>query len=78
MRLKGNSIKSARPIHSAITARRIIQPVAGPQSIESFVRQLTMTADDTTIVSAIISMGQSLRLRVIAGGVETLGGLEFL
>ena len=37
-----------------------------------------MVPDDTTIVSAIISMGQSMKLRVIAEGVETQKELEFL
>ena len=45
---------------------------------QSFVRQIATTPDETTIVSAIISMGQSLRLRVIAEGVETAEQLEFL
>jgi EAL domain-containing protein (putative c-di-GMP-specific phosphodiesterase class I) len=45
---------------------------------QSFVRQITMTPDDTSIVSAIISMGQSMKLRVVAEGVETQEELEFL
>jgi len=45
---------------------------------QSFVRQITTSPDETTIVSAIISMGQSLKLRVIAEGVETPEQLEFL
>jgi len=45
---------------------------------QSFVRQITTNPDDTTIVSAIISMGRSLKLRVIAEGVETREELEFL
>jgi EAL domain-containing protein (putative c-di-GMP-specific phosphodiesterase class I) len=45
---------------------------------QSFVRQITITPDDTTIVSAIISMGQSIKLRVIAEGVETEKELGFL
>jgi EAL domain-containing protein (putative c-di-GMP-specific phosphodiesterase class I) len=45
---------------------------------QSFVRQITDSSDETTIVSAIISMGQSLGLRVIAEGVETAEDLAFL
>jgi EAL domain-containing protein (putative c-di-GMP-specific phosphodiesterase class I) len=45
---------------------------------QSFVRQITTTPVETTIVRAIISMGRSLNLRVVAEGVETLAELEFL
>jgi EAL domain-containing protein (putative c-di-GMP-specific phosphodiesterase class I) len=36
-----------------------------------FVRGMTANADDTSIVSTIISLAQSLRLKVVAEGVET-------
>jgi diguanylate cyclase (GGDEF)-like protein/PAS domain S-box-containing protein len=45
---------------------------------QSFVRQISIAPDDTAIVTAIISMGRSLNLRVIAEGVETLEELAFL
>jgi diguanylate cyclase (GGDEF)-like protein/PAS domain S-box-containing protein len=45
---------------------------------QSFVRQITTNPNDTTIVSAIISMGRSLNLRVVAEGVETEEELAFL
>jgi diguanylate cyclase (GGDEF)-like protein/PAS domain S-box-containing protein len=45
---------------------------------QSFVRRITANPDETSIVSAIIRMGQSLNLRVIAEGVETVEDLEFL
>ena len=45
---------------------------------QSFIRQITATPDDATIVSAIISMGISMNLRVIAEGVETQEELAFL
>jgi diguanylate cyclase (GGDEF)-like protein/PAS domain S-box-containing protein len=45
---------------------------------QSFVREITATPDDMTIVSAIISMGRSLRMRVIAEGVESADDLAFL
>ena len=53
-------------------------PIDALKIDQSFVRQITMTSDDTTIVSAIISMGQSMKLRVIAEGVETQEELAFL
>lgn len=43
----------------------------------SFVRQITSTPSDTAIVGAIISMGQSMNLRVIAEAVETQEGWQF-
>jgi len=45
---------------------------------QSFVRQITTAPDETTIVTAIISMGRSLKLRVVAEGVETQEELAFL
>jgi diguanylate cyclase (GGDEF)-like protein len=45
---------------------------------QSFIRQITTIPDETVIVSAIISMGQSLNLRIIAEGVETEDQLDFL
>ncbi len=45
---------------------------------QSFVRQITTAPDDTTIVAAIIGMGRSLKLRVVAEGVETVEQLAFL
>jgi diguanylate cyclase (GGDEF)-like protein/PAS domain S-box-containing protein len=45
---------------------------------QSFVRRITTAPAETTIVTAVISMARSLRLRVVAEGVETLKELEFL
>jgi predicted signal transduction protein with EAL and GGDEF domain len=44
----------------------------------SFVRNIMIDPDDAVIASTIISMGQNLRLTVIAEGVETLEQLDFL
>ena len=44
----------------------------------SLVRQITTVPDETAIVTAIISMGRSLKLRVVAEGVETQKELDFL
>lgn len=43
-----------------------------------FVRDLTTSADATSIVKAIISLAHSLRLKVVAEGVETAEQLEQL
>jgi diguanylate cyclase (GGDEF)-like protein/PAS domain S-box-containing protein len=45
---------------------------------QSFVRRITTAPTETTIVTAVISMARSLKLRVVAEGVETLKELEFL
>jgi diguanylate cyclase (GGDEF)-like protein/PAS domain S-box-containing protein len=44
----------------------------------SFIRGLTSDADDASIVSAVISMGRSLKMRVVAEGVETRDQFAFL
>jgi EAL domain-containing protein (putative c-di-GMP-specific phosphodiesterase class I) len=45
---------------------------------QSFVRQVSTAPDDTSIVTAVISMGRSLKFRIVAEGVETQEELAFL
>ncbi len=53
-------------------------PVDALKIDQSFVRQISTAGDDTTIVTAVIAMARSLKLRVVAEGVETLEELAFL
>jgi diguanylate cyclase (GGDEF)-like protein/PAS domain S-box-containing protein len=52
-------------------------PVDALKIDQSFVRQIS-AGDDTTIVTAVIAMARSLKLRVVAEGVETAEELTFL
>jgi diguanylate cyclase (GGDEF)-like protein len=45
---------------------------------QSFVRQISAAGEDTAIVTAVIGMARTLKLRVIAEGVETREEMEFL
>ena len=45
---------------------------------QSFVQNIESAKDDGIIVSAIISMGNSLKLKIVAEGVETPSQLAFL
>jgi len=53
-------------------------PIDALKIDQSFVREITCAPAETTIVAAIISMGRSLNLRVVAEGAETQEELAFL
>ena len=44
----------------------------------SFIRDVTTDAEDATIAKTVINLAHSLRLKVIAEGVETADQLDFL
>ncbi len=53
-------------------------PIDALKIDQSFVRQITTAPEETTIVTAVIAMARSLKLRVVAEGVETQDELAFL
>lgn len=53
-------------------------PIDALKIDQSFVSQITTVPDETIIVNAVISLGRSLKLRVVAEGVETQEQLAFL
>ena len=53
-------------------------PIDSLKIDQSFVNQMTSNPDDAAIVSTVISMGKSLKQRVIAEGVETSEQYAFL
>jgi diguanylate cyclase (GGDEF)-like protein len=53
-------------------------PIGALKIDQSFVKQMISSTEDAAIVSAMISLGKSLKLRVIAEGVETPEQCAFL
>jgi EAL domain-containing protein (putative c-di-GMP-specific phosphodiesterase class I) len=53
-------------------------PIDALKIDQSFVSRITGVGDDTSIVTAVISMAQNLNLRVVAEGVETIQQKDFL
>jgi diguanylate cyclase (GGDEF)-like protein/PAS domain S-box-containing protein len=53
-------------------------PIDSLKIDQSFVRDMTTDSDDASIVSAVINMGRSLNMRVVAEGIQTRDQFEFL
>ena len=53
-------------------------PIDALKIDQSFVGQITTVPDETIIVKAVIGLGRSLKLRVVAEGVETQEQMAFL
>ncbi|MEE8057666.1 MAG: EAL domain-containing protein [Pseudomonadales bacterium] len=53
-------------------------PIAALKVDRSFIRNVVQDSDDAIIVKAMIGLAHSLRLKVIAEGVETLDQVQFL
>jgi diguanylate cyclase (GGDEF)-like protein/PAS domain S-box-containing protein len=53
-------------------------PIDALKLDQSFVQDIVTSSDNAIVVSAVISMGRSLKHRIIAEGVETLEQLAFL
>ena len=53
-------------------------PIDAVKIDQSFVRGIRIDSDDASIVDAVINMGKSLHMRVVAEGVESRAQLEFL
>lgn len=53
-------------------------PISTLKIDKSFVRDVAVSSDDATIVATIIHMGRSLKMDVVAEGVETEDQLNFL
>lgn len=53
-------------------------PISALKIDRSFIRDVVRNNDDSIIVQAMINLAHSLRLRVIAEGVETLDQIQFL
>jgi diguanylate cyclase (GGDEF)-like protein/PAS domain S-box-containing protein len=53
-------------------------PIDALKIDQSFIRDMTTDTEDASIVSAVINMGRSLHMRVVAEGIQTRDQLTFL
>ena len=53
-------------------------PIDALKIDQSFIRQITISPDESSIVTAIINMARNMKLRVVAEGVETQQEMLFL
>jgi diguanylate cyclase (GGDEF)-like protein/PAS domain S-box-containing protein len=53
-------------------------PIDALKIDQSFIRRITVSSNDTSMVAAVINLGRTLKLRVVAEGVETAEELAFL
>lgn len=53
-------------------------PISELKIDQSFIKDITTSVDDAAIAGAVVAMAHSLRLRVVAEGVETAEQMEFL